>query len=261
MVRTILAAVVLCAILMSRSEAQVQQTLNLMPMPAKVQPGDGRLLINPSFTVAITGHKEPRLVGAVELFLNQLRRQTGMPPIDMKVMDSASATLVIQCDSGTDPVQQLGEDESYRLGIAATGARLSAPTTLGVMRGLQTLLQLVRTAGEGFAVPAISVEDSPRFPWRGLMIDAGRHFIPLDVLKLNLDGMAAVKLNVFHWHLSENQGFRVESKKFPKLSSMGSDGLYYTQNEVRNLIAYARERGIRGLVRRLSRTGQRSRTV
>jgi hexosaminidase len=245
MVRTILAAVVLCAILMSRSEAQVQQTLNLMPMPAKVQPGDGRLLINPSFTVAITGHKEPRLVGAVELFLNQLRRQTGMPPIDMKVMNSASATLVIQCDSGTDPVQQLGEDESYRLGIAATGARLSAPTTLGVMRGLQTLLQLVRTAGEGFAVPAISVEDSPRFPWRGLMIDAGRHFIPLDVLKLNLDGMAAVKLNVFHWHLSENQGFRVESKKFPKLSSMGSDGLYYTQNEVRNLIAYARERGIR----------------
>jgi hexosaminidase len=77
------------------------------------------------------------------------------------------------------------------------------------------------------------------------MIDVGRHFIPLDVLKRNLDGMAAVKLNVFHWHLSENQGFRIESKKFPKLQGMGSDGLFYTQEEVRELIAYARERGIR----------------
>src|SRR5713226_1246211 len=75
MVRTILAAVMLCAIFMSRSEAQVQQSLNLMPMPAKVQLGNGRLLIDPSFSVAITGHKEPRLDGAVDLFLGQLRRQ------------------------------------------------------------------------------------------------------------------------------------------------------------------------------------------
>ncbi len=245
MVRTILAAVVLCAIFMSRGEAQAQAPLNLMPMPAKVQSGNGRLLIDPSFLVTITGHKEPRLDGAVELFLTQLRRQTGMPPIDMKVTDSASATLVIHCDGGTRETQQLGEDESYRLEIGNSGARLSAPTTLGVMRGLQTFLQLLQTTSGGFAVPVISIEDSPRFPWRGLMIDAGRHFIPLDVLKRNLDGMAAVKLNVFHWHLSENQGFRVESKKFPRLQAMGSDGLYYTQNEVRDLIAYARERGIR----------------
>ena len=77
------------------------------------------------------------------------------------------------------------------------------------------------------------------------MIDVSRHFIPLDILKRNIDGMEAVKMNVFHWHLSENQGFRVESKKFPKLHEMGSDGLYYTQDEIRDLIAYARERGIR----------------
>ena len=168
-----------------------------------------------------------------------------MPPIDMKVTDSATATLVIQAAGGTKAVQELGEDESYRLDISNSGARLNAPTTLGVMRGLETFLQLEQTTSAGFAVPAVSIEDSPRFPWRGLMIDVGRHFIPLDVLKRNLDGMAAVKLNVFHWHLSENQGFRIESKKFPKLQEMGSDGLYYTQNEVRDLIAYARERGIR----------------
>jgi len=77
------------------------------------------------------------------------------------------------------------------------------------------------------------------------MIDVARHFIPLDILKRNLDGLEAVKMNVFHWHLSEDQGFRAESKKFPKLHTLGSDGLYYTQDEIRELIAYARDRGIR----------------
>jgi hexosaminidase len=244
MLRIILPAIVLCAMFISQSEAQIK-SISLMPLPKAVQADSGQLLIDPSFSVTVTGHTEPRLENAVELFLTQLRRQTGMPPIDMKGTDSASATLVIQCAGGTKEVQQLGEDESYRLETTSSGARLGAPTTLGVMRGLQTFLQLVQTTGDGFAVPAISIDDSPRFPWRGLMIDVGRHFIPLDVLKRNLDGMAAVKLNVFHWHLSENQGFRVESKKFPKLSEMGSDGLFYTQAEVRELIAYARERGIR----------------
>jgi hexosaminidase len=224
---------------------EAQQSLNLMPLPEKVQAGNGRLVIDRTFSVSLAGHHEARLNRAVEIFLGQLRQQTGMPPIDMKVTDSASGTLVIQAAGGTKQVQELGEDESYKLDISDSGAKLKAPTTLGVMRGLETLLQLVRTSSDGFAVPAVSIEDSPRFSWRGLMIDAGRHFIPLDVLKRNLDGMAAVKLNVFHWHLSENQGFRIESKKFPKLQEMGSDGLYYTQNEVRDLIAYARERGIR----------------
>ena len=241
MVRTIL-AVMLCVALTSIVEAQ---SLNLMPMPAKVQIGGGQLLIDPNFSISIAGQHEARLDRAVELFLAQLRRQTGMPPIDMKVTDAATATLVIQAAGGSKAVQELGEDESYRLDITNSGARLQAPTTLGVMRGLQTFLQLVQTTGAGFAAPAVSIEDSPRFPWRGLMIDVGRHFIPLEVLKRNLDGMAAVKLNVFHWHLSENQGFRIESKKFPKLQGMGSDGLYYTQDEVRGVIAYARERGIR----------------
>ena len=245
MVRTILAGLILCAISTTLGKAQMQQTLNLMPVPARAQLSSGRLLIEKSFSVAISGHKEPRLEGAVELFLAQLGRQTGLPPIDLKVADSANATLAIQCDGGTKDVQQLGEDESYRLEVTATSARLSAPSTLGVMRGLQTFLQLVQITGEGFAVQAVSIDDSPRFPWRGLMIDVGRHFIPLDVLKRNLDGMAAVKLNVFHWHLSENQGFRVESRKFPKLTAVGSDGLFYTQSEVRDLIAYAHARGIR----------------
>jgi len=139
----------------------------------------------------------------------------------------------------------LGEDESYDLEISADGAKMHAATPLGTLHGLQTILQLVQVTPEGFALPAVSIQDQPRFPWRGLMIDSARHFIPLEVVKRNLDGMEAVKMNVFHWHLSENQGFRVESHKFPKLHEQGSDGRYYTQEEIRDLIAYARDRGIR----------------
>ena len=243
--RIILAVVMLCVLFTSGVEARAEQSLNLMPLPAKVQLGNGQMLIGPTFSVSIAGSHEPRLDAAVQIFLGQLGRQIGMPPIDMQVANSANATLLIRAANGTKAVQEVGEDESYRLEVSASGARLNAPTTLGVMRGLQTFLQLVHTTNEGFAAPAVSIEDGPRFAWRGLMIDAGRHFIPIDVLKRNLDGMAAVKLNVFHWHLSENQGFRVESKKFLKLQGMGSDGLYYTQAEVRDLVAYARERGIR----------------
>jgi hexosaminidase len=103
----------------------------------------------------------------------------------------------------------------------------------------------VETTANGFAVPVVTIKDRPRFPWRGLLIDVGRHFIPLDVLKRNLDGMAAVKMNVLHWHLYDNEGFRVESRHFPKLQEAGSDGQYYTQAEIREFVAYAHDRGIR----------------
>ncbi len=141
----IILTVMLCVAFASVVEAQPQQSLNLMPLPAKAQTGNGRLLIDRNFSVSIAGRHEARLDRAVEIFLGQLRRQTGMPPIDMKVTDSPRATLVVQAASGTKPVQELGEDESYKLDITDSGARLNAATTLGVMRGLQTFLQLVGT--------------------------------------------------------------------------------------------------------------------
>jgi hexosaminidase len=243
-VRTILVILMVGSVLVSSAAAEARQ-LNLMPMPAALQMQAGQLVIDPAFSVGISGHSDAQLQRTVERFLDDLRRQTGMPPLDMKITNPAQATLVVHCEHETKAVQELGEDESYSLEISAAGAKLEATTTLGIMRGLQTFLQLVQTTSDGFVAPAITIQDKPRFPWRGLMIDVGRHFIPLVVLKRNLDGMAAVKLNVFHWHLSDNQGFRVESKKFPKLTEMGSDGLYYTQDEVRDLIAYAHDRGIR----------------
>jgi hexosaminidase len=137
------------------------------------------------------------------------------------------------------------ENESYRLDVTNRQALLTASTVVGAIRGLETVLQLLSNDRRGFFLPGVKIEDQPRFPWRGLLIDVGRHFEPVAVLKRNLDAMAAVKLNVFHWHLSEDQGFRVESKKYPKLHQLGSDGNYYTQEQVKDIIAYARDRGIR----------------
>ncbi len=242
--RVIFVVLMVCSAFVSLSAGE-PRPLSLMPMPANVQMKTGQLVIDPSFTVGISGHSDTLLQHMVELFLDNLRRQIGMTALDMKAAGAAKSKLVVHCERASKDVLELGEDESYSLEIGAEGAKLAAVTPLGIMRGLQTFLQLVQTTSDGFAVPAIVINDQPRFPWRGLMIDVSRHFIPLDVLKRNLDGMAALKLNVFHWHLSDNQGFRVESKKFPKLHEMGSDGLFYTQDEVRQLIAYARDRGIR----------------
>ena len=235
---------IVCLLVMSVALVHSQQQISTMPLPASFRPGSGQFVIDQSFSVSLTGYKDKRVERGTQRFLQQLSRQTGMPLVN-KSAEPARAGLTIRTEHGSKQVQELGEDESYDLQVTSSGAQLSAPSPLGVLHGLQTFLQLVKTSSTGFAAPEIAIQDRPRFAWRGLMIDVARHFIPLDVLKRNLDGMAAVKMNVFHWHLSENQGFRIESKKFPKLHQLGSDGLYYTQDEVRELIAYARDRGIR----------------
>jgi hexosaminidase len=248
----------IAGMLTSGSLSAQQPALNVMPMPAIVQPGSGPwaggLTIDAKFATALSGYNELRLERAVQRFVRQLARQTGLvfprelhpelPPAAAKAQVSG-ATLVIHTTHASQPIQELGEDESYTLEVTGNGAKLNAVTPLGTMHGLQTLLQLVSVTPQGFAIPAVTIHDKPRFPWRGLMIDSGRHFMPMEILKRNIDGMEAVKMNVFHWHLSENQGFRVESKRFPRLHEMGSDGLYYSQDEVRELIDYARDRGIR----------------
>jgi len=233
---------ILCASMAAR--AQSPSELNLMPLPAKVQAGNGAMKIDAGFGLSFAGYHEARLDRAGQRFLEQLHRQTGIV-FPAGPEDAAKAALIVTTDHESKPVQELGEDESYTLDVTPTGAKLHAANPLGAMHGLQTFLQLVSITPDGFTVPAVSIQDQPRFPWRGLMIDVARHFIPLEVLKRNLDGMEAVKMNVFHWHLSENQGFRVESHKYPKLHEQGSDGLYYTQDQIRDLIAYAHDRGIR----------------
>jgi hexosaminidase len=236
--------VVLTLLWSSATANEVQQTINVMPVPATVRLLPGALLITPSFSVGISGHNEPRLENAARRLILELRRQTGIP-LPTKLGDAATATLTIRVEHASKPVQDVDEDESYSLDVDLRGATISASNPLGAMHGLETFSQLVEITPAGFGTPAVHIEDAPRFPWRGLMVDVSRHFIPVDVLKRNLDAMAAVKMNVFHWSLSNNQGFRAESRVFPKLQELGSDGLYYSQAEMRDVIEYAHERGIR----------------
>lgn len=226
------------------TSSSAAETLNVVPIPSSFQLGTGNFLLRQNFSVGLTGYTEPRLDRAVSRFLHNLSLETGMT-FTQETADPSKAEFVISTEGASKPVQSFDEDESYTLDVNPANAKLSAPNPLGILHGLQTFLQLVRVTTDGFAAPAVHIADRPRFPWRGLMIDVSRHFMPLEVIERNLDGMEAVKLNVFHWHLSDNQGFRVESKEFPLLTKLGSDGEFYTQEQVREVIAYARDRGIR----------------
>lgn len=219
--------------------------LNLMPIPASMQMQSGRLPVTASFNVAVKNYSDDRLRAGIARMLTRLSGRTVLTlPADLS-SDENTAVLVVQCERAGDIVPSLTENESYSLEVTDKQARLIAPTVVGALRGLETVLQLLQSDRDGYYLPAIKIQDQPRFPWRGLLIDVGRHYEPMEVLKRNLDAMAAVKLNVLHWHLTEDQGFRIESKKLPKLHTLGSDGLFYTQDQVREIINYARDRGIR----------------
>ena len=237
-------AVVLCGLCAFPFAAHAQSAaqLSIMPLPASATQQQGEFILDGKLSIAFDGFSEPRLLRARQRFFDVLFRETGIP---FGLDPSAAPAFHIETAGPSAAIQKLGEDESYHLEVAPDGVHLKAANPLGVMHGLQTFLQLVHVTPRGFVVSAVTIDDKPRFPWRGLMIDSGRHFIALPVIERNLDAMEAVKLNVFHWHLSEDQGFRVESKSFPLLQQKGSDGLYYTQDQVRHIIEYARDRGIR----------------
>jgi hexosaminidase len=241
----LLPAVLSCTVESSRAAIATRDSLHLMPMPAEIKTADGKLVIDGNFSIASTGYEEPRLISALGRFVKRLERRTGIPMPAPIPGDPAKATVVIHCEAAGEAIQSVKENESYVLEVKPQQAHLIAPTPVGILHGLETLLQLVDSDNESFGFPIIKISDKPRFPWRGLMLDPCRHWMPIEMIKRNIDGMAAMKLNVLHWHLSEDQGFRVESKVFPKLHGMGSDGKYFTQDQVREVIAYARERGIR----------------
>jgi hexosaminidase len=241
--RQLVASVVIagCVCAAAPAMAQGTQAHGLMPVPARVRFEGGSLPLDARFGVTIEGARDPLLDRAVERTLLRITRLTGLP-----VVRSGGATaLTIKCARPAAGVRPAIEDESYTLKVSSAGAVLTAATTYGALHGLETFIQLIEQGPTGFAVRGATIDDVPRFPWRGLLIDVCRHWIPPDVIKRNLNAMAAVKLNVLHWHLSEDQGFRVESKVYPLLHEKGSDGLYYTQDQVREIVRYAADRGIR----------------
>ena len=231
----------------------VQSRLALMPLPSSITQSEGALTVTPAggvgstFTYRYDQTHDARLEAAVKRTLLQLGRTCGGDVLRSTVDHPAPAnpSLTISVAGTSGPVQTVNEDESYQLSITPQGGELKAATDTGAMHGLETILQLATNEHGACVLPAVSISDTPRFRWRGFMLDVSRHFEPVSVIERTLDGMAAAKLNVFHWHLSDDQGFRAESKKFPKLTGLASDGQFYTQDEMRGIVAYAWARGIR----------------
>ena len=218
---------------------------DVMPAPAKLEFTNGRLALTENFSVALTAQSDARLEAAITRALARWEARTGLRLVHPVTHDANSATLRIACFTLGSAVPTLGDDESYTLDISSERAALLAQTVVGAMRGLETLLQLLQQDADGFFLPGVKIDDRPRFAWRGLMIDSVRHWQPVEVITRNLDAMAVVKLNVLHLHLTDDQGFRVESKKFPEFTAKASDGNFYSQDDIRAIIACATARGIR----------------
>jgi len=221
-------------------------TLKLMPVPVKVELTKGKFRLSDSFTMAVAGEATERLYKYFTRVLRRLSNRTGLFfPQDFITKKTKSDNVDMVINFKRKGKVALNEDESYQLTITPEKIELSSETDIGAFRGVETFLQLLEADEHGYYFPTVKIEDKPRFPWRGLLIDACRHWMPVEMIKRNLDGMAAAKLNVMHWHLTEDQGFRVECKTFPKLHELGSDGFYYTQEQIKEIIKYAADRGIR----------------
>lgn len=217
--------------------------LPLMPWPAKVErpATQGALVLTDKTSVNVTGDD---LGDAPTRLRQRIALQTGwtLQPQAAKP-EHATITFAIARKVPTQPMPD--SDESYTLTVNASGVNIAANTRFGALRGMETLLQLIQNGTENTFIPWVTIDDSPRFPWRGLLLDSARHFIPPDDIKRQIDGMAAAKLNVLHWHLTDDQGWRFASKRYPKLTQLASDGLFYTPDQMREIVRYATARGIR----------------
>jgi len=219
--------------------------LQLMPYPKEIKMGDGKFMLDEKFTLSVK-NSDRKILAAATRFIRKLDSRTGLfltKDFITETNDLIYSQMEISFNNSEE--LKLNINESYRLLITKEKINLSAENSFGAIYGLETLLQLLTADDEGYYFPTLEINDEPRFPWRGLLIDVCRHFLPMDTLKRNIDGMAAVKMNVLHLHLSEDQGFRIESKVYPKLHELGSDGMYYTQTEIKEIIKYAGDKGIR----------------
>ena len=219
--------------------------LSLMPMPENIELNAGKFVLDKNFTIVLNSN-EKKLFDAAYRSIKIITDRSGLFLLNQFPIiapDIKGNGIIINV--GEDVKLELGIDESYQLVISNDEIKIDAPNTFGAMHGLSTLVQLLDSDEDGYYFPCVKVKDKPRFVWRGLMIDISRHFEPIEVMKRNIDAMAAVKLNVLHWHLTDDHGFRIETKSLPKLHELGSDGLYYTHEQIKDVVNYAYERGIR----------------
>ncbi|MEW6989903.1 family 20 glycosylhydrolase [Colwelliaceae bacterium 6441] len=225
--------------------------LPLMPYPQSLQQNLGGYPLTKNILLNIRGMSERRQ----QFFQQRLKKQLdkagyrlNLPPISQKITEYHSINIVVnQGEQVEFLLPSLNQSESYQLVIRDKVIDIVAENDFGAIQGMASLLQLLLApnAVAQKTLPQVSINDYPRFPWRGLMIDSVRHYISINAIKRQLDGMAAAKLNVFHWHLTDDQGWRFESKSYPKLHQLAADGQYYTQQEIKEIVDYASLLGIR----------------
>lgn len=221
----------------------VSAQLTVVPLPEKVETAEGFFVLNEHTPFVILGEVNDQSLHAAKRLLSGLTYRTRMT-FDENIQINKEVNKGVSLLAIQDAKLQPGMDEAYILKVDTGGIKIQAENPVGVLRGVETLLQLVEKRDSVWGIPAMRIDDKPMLAYRGLLLDPARRFLPLDALKKTLDAMASVKLNVLHLHLSDDQGWRIESKRFPSLHVMASDGLYYTQAQIKELVKYASDRGI-----------------
>ena len=221
---------------------------SLLPLPSTIvaDASAPALALRGEVTIVVPAHA-PQLSDAAALLGAEITARTGLPVRVRRGPWRGAGALRI------DAAYQSRDDESYALTVSASGASIHGASARGALWGVQTLLQLIERAASGWHIAAVRIDDAPRFAWRGSLVDVGRHWFPVRDLERHIDLLSRFKLNVMHWHLTEDQGWRLEIKRYPRLTSVGAwrterDGTryggYYTQRDVRHLVEYARRRGV-----------------
>jgi hexosaminidase len=248
------------------SASLAQSDLTVIPAPANLQAGSGKFTLTNSSTITIPA-KQPEVQRIANYFISKVNPATGF---SLKTTESLNGNIQFVLNSKADT--KLGA-EGYQLQIDASKITVTANTPAGLFYGTQTILQLLPKEIESksvtnvkWEIPAVSITDFPRFGYRGIMLDVSRHFFSKEFVKEYIDQLARYKINRLHWHLTDDNGWRLEIKSLPKLTQVGSwrvprtgtfgsnepakpgekptDGGFYTQEEVKEIIQYAKDRYI-----------------
>lgn len=229
----ILSTISLTAVMAVTSQAESTSSLSIIPLPKHVKQSKGQLTLTNKTSVSID--KGSELVG--KHFISRLKNGTGW---NLPTSNEGTIRLKI--------VKTKGSPEAYTLTILDKRVQITAASPQGIVRGTESLLQLMPPAvyGKGtikeVTLPCLTIKDAPQYAWRALMLDVSRHFQNKDTIIKLLDGMAASKLNVFHWHLTDDQGWRLPIAGYPKLTS--NPDVSYTREDIREIVEHAKKLGI-----------------
>uniref|UniRef100_UPI00292FFB15 beta-N-acetylhexosaminidase n=1 Tax=Pedobacter heparinus TaxID=984 RepID=UPI00292FFB15 len=246
-------------IILNQAYAQAVNNISIIPRPSSVTRLDDNFKIS-SKSKIVTDLNNPELEKIAGLFSERLKLQTDLTIISDNSRTAASRNSIFLTLKGAPDT--LGK-EGYMLSVKKNGITITAQSPNGIFYGVQSLLQLIPlkngTSSNKVSIPCVVIADKPRFEWRGVMLDVGRYFYSVDFIKKYIDYLAMHKMNTFHWHLTEDHGWRIEIKKYPRLTQVGAwreatqfnrganqinktpHGGYYTQDQIREVVAYAKD--------------------